>query len=73
MMIETKNSFIIKGVIVPKRKPGQLNIYDPAIIKTIGTDLFFQLVGPKEPIPIPDLGFTEAEWDLMEAQLRNDH
>lgn len=69
---ETSDSFIVNGITVPKMKRGQLNQYDPAIIKAIGADLFFELVAPKQPIPIPDLGFSEAEWDDLEAQIRND-
>ncbi len=69
---ETPDAFLVNGITIPKMKRGQMNMYDPALIKAIGADLFFQLVAPKEPIPIPDLGFSEAEWDDMENQLRND-
>lgn len=69
---ETPDAFIVNGIAVPKMKRGQMNAYDPAIIKAIGADLFFQLVAPKEPMPIPDLGFSDAEWDDMEKQLRSD-
>lgn len=71
-IIETPDAFIVNGITVPKMKRGQLNTYDPAIIKAIGTDLFFQLVAPKEPLLIPNLGFSDAEWDDMENQLRID-
>jgi hypothetical protein len=71
-IIETPDSFIVNGIVVPKMKKGQSNSYDPAIIKAVGADLFYELVGPKEPLPIPDLGFTNAEWDEMERQLRDD-
>lgn len=71
-IIETPDAFIVKGITVPKMKRGQMNTYDPTIIKAIGADLFFQLVAPKEPIPIPDLGFSDSEWDDMENQLRTD-
>ncbi|MEZ0539536.1 hypothetical protein [Fibrella arboris] len=69
---ETPDAFIVNGIAVPKMKRGQMNIYDPAIIKAIGPDLFFQLVGPKEALPIPDLGFSDAEWDNMEEEIRSD-
>ena len=69
---ETPDAFIVNGIAVPKMKRGQMNAYDPAIIKAIGADLFLQLVAPKEPMPIPDLGFSDAEWDDMEKQLRSD-
>jgi hypothetical protein len=69
---ETPDAFIVNGITIPKMKRGQLNQYDPAIIKAIGAELFFELVSPKKPIPIPDLGFSEAEWDDLEAQIRND-
>lgn len=69
---ETPDAFIVNGITVPKMKRGQLNQYDPAIIKAIGADLFFELVAPKQPVPIPNLGFSEAEWDDLEAQIRND-
>lgn len=69
---ETADAFIVKGITVPKMKRGQMNTYDPAIIKAVGADLFFKLVAPKDPVPIPDLGFSDAEWDDMENQLRHD-
>ena len=69
---ETPDAYIVNGLTVPKMKRGQLNVYDPALIKAIGAEVFFDLVAPKAPLPIPDLGFTEAEWDEMERQLRND-
>ena len=69
---ETPDAFIVNGIAVPKMKRGQMNTYDPAIIKAVGAELFFQLVGPKESLPIPDLGFSDAEWDELENQLRND-
>ncbi|RCR70541.1 hypothetical protein DUE52_06220 [Larkinella punicea] len=71
-IIETPDAFIVNGILVAKMKRGQSNSYDPAIIKAVGADLFFELVGPKEPLPIPDLGFTDAEWDEMERQVRED-
>ncbi|MBO0932061.1 hypothetical protein [Fibrella aquatilis] len=69
---ETPDAFIVNGIAVPKMKRGQMNTYDPAIIKAIGTDLFFQLIGPKEALPIPDLGFSDAEWDDLESQIHTD-
>jgi hypothetical protein len=54
---ETPDAFIVNGVAIPKMKRAQMNVYDPALIKAIGADLFFLLVSPKVPIPIPDLGF----------------
>ncbi|WP_077924405.1 hypothetical protein [Spirosoma sp. 209] len=69
---ETPDAFVVNGITVPKMKRGQMSVYDPALIKAIGTDLFFQLVSPKKPVPIPDLGFTDAEWDDMEDQIRHD-
>ena len=47
-------------------------VYDPAIIKAVGTELFFDLVASKQPLPMPDLGFSEAEWKDMEKMLDND-
>lgn len=69
-IIETPDAFIVNGVQVAKLKKGHSTSYDPAIIKAIGADLFFELVAPKAPLPMPDLGFTDAEWDEMEKQLR---
>lgn len=69
---ETPDAYIVNGITVPKMKRGQMNPYNPAIIKAIGAELFFQLVAPKEAVPIPDFGFTEAEWDAMEDQIRHD-
>ncbi len=70
-IIETPDAFIVNGITVRKMKQGQFNTYDPAVIKAIGAELFFDLVAPKTPLPIPDIGFTEAEWDEMEQQLCN--
>ncbi|GAB3780183.1 hypothetical protein GCM10028818_31880 [Spirosoma horti] len=71
-ILETPDAFIVNGVTVPKMKWGQMNAYDPALIKAIGADLFFQLVAPKKPTPILDLGFSDAEWADMEDQIRHD-
>ncbi|MGA0560222.1 hypothetical protein ACO2Q8_26400 [Larkinella sp. VNQ87] len=71
-IIETPDAFIVNGIVVAKLKKGQSISYDPAVIKAIGADLFFDLVGPKQSLPIPDLGFTDAEWDDMERQIRED-
>ncbi|MCA0232057.1 MAG: hypothetical protein LCH91_16420 [Bacteroidetes bacterium] len=69
---ETPDAFIVNGVRVPKMKKGQSNVYDPAIIKAVGSELFFDLVASKQPLPMPDLGFSEAEWKDMEKMLDND-
>jgi hypothetical protein len=69
---ETPDAFIVNGVKVPKMKKGQTNVYDPALIKAVGAELFFDLVAPKQPVRMPDLGFSEAEWKDMEKMLDND-
>jgi hypothetical protein len=46
-------------------KKGQSNIYKPELIKAIGAEVFFDLGAPQKPIPTPDLGFSDAEWDAM--------
>jgi hypothetical protein len=69
---ETPDAFIVNGVKVPKMKKGQTNVYDPALIKAVGAELFFDLVAPKQPVPMLDLGFSEAEWKDMEKMLDND-
>lgn len=66
---ETPDAFIVNGITVPKMKKGQQNIYNPAVIKAIGAELFFDLVAPQKPIPIPDLGFSDTEWDEMQKNL----
>ena len=69
---ETPDAFIVNGVKVPKMKKGQTNVYDPALIKAVGAELFFDLVAPKQPVPMPDLGFSKEEWDEMEKMLETD-
>jgi hypothetical protein len=69
---ETPDAFIVNGIKVPKIKKGQTNMYDPALIKAVGAELFFDLVAPKQPVPMPDLGFSKEEWDDMEKMLETD-
>ncbi|MCU0325371.1 MAG: hypothetical protein MUF45_08985 [Spirosomaceae bacterium] len=69
-MITTKK--IANIPILPIQK-GKLNIYSPEQIKRVGgIENFLDLVALKEPINIPDLGFTEEQWDEMEKLLRDD-
>ena len=63
---ETPNAFIVNGIVIPKMKKSQSNIYDPALIKAIGAALFFDLISPREPVQMPDLGFSDADWNEME-------
>lgn len=69
---ETENTFIINGIEIPKMKATRLNIYNSTQIKTVGIEVFLDLVCEKEPIAPPDLGFTEDEWDEMEKLLKED-
>ncbi|MBC7923772.1 MAG: hypothetical protein H7Z75_22075 [Ferruginibacter sp.] len=57
---------------IPPMKPGQWNSYSPADIKRWGVERFLDEVCPKEPVPIPDLGFTEEENRRMDEVLREE-
>lgn len=62
-----------KKILVPLLKKGTLNIYSPQQINAVGgIEKFLDLVAQKQPIPMPDFGFTEAEWQDMEKYLRDD-
>lgn len=71
MLKATSN--IDKKPSIPLLKKGKLNIYSPQQINAVGgIEKFLDLVAQKEPISIPDFGFTEAEWKEMEKFLRDD-
>ncbi len=58
---------------IPLLQKGKLNIYSPQQINQIGgIEKFLDLVASKEPILIPEFGFSDAEWDVMEKHLRDD-
>lgn len=54
---------------IPVLKRGQWNIYSPEDIKRWGVQRFLDEVCEKEPIPIPDLGFTDEENQRMDQIL----
>jgi len=57
---------------IPPLRPGRLNGYSPADIKRWGVERFLDEVAPKEPFPIPDLGFTEEENQRMDQVLKEE-
>ena len=57
---------------IPPMQPGRMNSYSTADIKRWGVERFLDAVCPKEPIPIPDLCFTEEENRLMDEILRQE-
>lgn len=57
---------------IPPLKPGQWNSYSPADIKRWGVQRFLDEVCTKDPIPIPDLGFTEEENQRMDEVLKQE-
>ena len=57
---------------IPPLRPGRLNVYSPADIKRWGVERFLDVVAQKEPLPMPDLGFTAEENALMDEILRQE-
>lgn len=58
---------------IPPLQKGKLNIYSPEQVKQAGgIENFLNIVALKEPITIPDLGFSEEQWNEMEKLLRDD-
>jgi hypothetical protein len=56
--------------VIPLLKKGKLNIYSPEQIKAAGgMDSFLDIIANKEPISMPDFGFTENQWKEMEKYL----
>jgi hypothetical protein len=58
--------------VIPPLKPGQWNSYSPADIKRWGVERFLDEVCAKEPIAIPNLGFTEEENRRMDQILEEE-
>jgi hypothetical protein len=68
-MVRAKN-IKQKNLIVPLLKKGKLNIYSPNQINAAGgINSFLDLVANKEPISVPDFGFSENQWKEMEKHL----
>lgn len=57
---------------IPLRHPGRMTSYSPADIRRWGVQRFLDTVCRKEPLPIPDLEFTEAENQAMDEILREE-
>ncbi len=57
---------------IPPMRPGRMNSYSTADIKRWGVQRFLDTVCRKEPLEIPDLGFTEEENRLMDEILREE-
>ncbi|MDO7874054.1 hypothetical protein Q5H93_04865 [Hymenobacter sp. ASUV-10] len=57
---------------IPPMRPGRLNLYSPDDIKRWGVERFLDTVCRKEPLEIPDLGFTEEENRAMDEILRQE-
>ena len=57
---------------IPPMRKGRLNLYSPADIKRWGVERFLDTVCRKEPLEIPDLGFTDEENALMDEILREE-
>lgn len=58
--------------VIPPLRPGRMNVYSPTDIKRWGVQRFLDEVTRKEPLVIPDLGFTEEENRLMDEILREE-
>lgn len=59
------------GEFIPSRRRGA-NSYKPEDIRRWGVERFMNEVAPKEPFPIPDLGFTEEENRRMDQILEEE-
>lgn len=57
---------------IPALKRGQWNIYSPDDIKRWGVQRFLDEVCEKEPIQIPDLGFSDEENQRMDQILKEE-
>ena len=62
----------VKEDAIPPMKPHQWNSYRPEDVKRWGVERFLHETAPKEPIPIPDLEFTEEENRRMDQLLREE-
>lgn len=58
--------------VIPPLRPNRMNVYSTADIKRWGVQRFLDTVCAKEPLQIPDLGFTEEENRLMDEILREE-
>lgn len=59
-----------KELIPPMRRGA--NSYKPEDIRRWGVKRFMEEIAPKEPFPIPDLGFTEEENRRMDELLEEE-
>ena len=57
---------------IPPMRPGRMNLYSAADIKRWGVERFLDTVCRKEPLEIPDLGFTDEENRAMDEILREE-
>lgn len=57
---------------IPPMRVGQWNSYRPEDVKRWGVERFLDEVASKEPLEIPDLGFTEEENRRMDEILREE-
>ncbi len=57
---------------IPAMRPSRVNVYSPADIKRWGVERFLDAVARKEPLEIPDLGFTDEENETMDEVLRQE-
>lgn len=57
---------------IPPMKKGQWNSYRPEDVKRWGVERFLDAIASKEPLEIPDLGFTEEENRRMDEILREE-
>ena len=58
--------------VIPPLRPGRINEYSIADIKRWGVERFLDEVCAKEPLQIPDLGFTDEENRLMDEILEQE-
>ena len=58
--------------VIPPMRPGRVNVYSAADIKRWGVERFLDAVALKEPLEMPDFGFTDEENRLMDEILREE-
>lgn len=57
---------------IPSMKPHKWNSYRPEDVKRWGIERFLHETAPKDPIPIPNLGFTEEENRQMDELFKEE-
>ena len=57
---------------IPPLRPGRITTYSPVDIRRWGVERFLAAVCRKEPLQIPDLGFTDEENRATDEVMRQE-